>query len=93
MPLQSVQVYNLFRSKNFSDEEAELVAAAIDHKENLATKGDIAEVKAELKEDISRIREDMVKMESSMIKWFMGTAFAMTGLLSGIVFAMLKFVH
>ena len=31
MPLQSVQVYNLFRSKNFSDEEAELIAAAIDH--------------------------------------------------------------
>jgi len=67
-------------------------------------RNELATVRTELKEDIAGIREDMLKMEGSlradmfkmegsMIKWFIGTALAMTGLLSGIVFALLKLVH
>jgi hypothetical protein len=155
MPLQAVQVYNILRNKDFSDDEAQLMAGAYEHNENLATKDDIAKVKDELKGDIAAVKadltkvkdelkgdiskiredmlkmegslregmlknkadlkedmakmegslredmaknkaelkEDMLKMESSMIRWFMGTALAMTGLLSGVVFAIVKLVH
>jgi len=50
MPLQSVQVYNILRSKDFSDEEAQLMAGAYEHNENIATRNDIVELKG----DISR---------------------------------------
>ena len=60
---------------------------------NCQTPDELSTVRTELKEDIAGIREDMLNMEGSMIKWFIGTSLAMTGMLSGIVFALLKFVQ
>jgi hypothetical protein len=46
--VKSIEIYKLFRSKSFTDEEAQLVASAFDQKENVATKEDLLKLKLDL---------------------------------------------
>jgi hypothetical protein len=41
------------------------------------------------KEDIANLRAEIVQMENRMLKWFVGTAIA----LSGLAFAAARFIH
>jgi len=85
MPLQSVQVYNILRPKGFSDEEAQLMAGAYEHKVDTSKiREDMEKMEGSLKGDISKVRVDMLSGQNYTIMW-LGTAF----LMSVIVFAVL----
>ena len=65
-----VEIYRIFKEKTgvFSDREAEIIAAAFEQKDNLATRNDVSAVKddlrnveKELKKDIADLRLDTTK--------------------------------
>lgn len=45
------------------------------------------------KEDVANLRGDLLLMETRMLKWFVGTAIALSATVSTIVFAIAKFIH
>ncbi|SHN25188.1 hypothetical protein SAMN05192549_106184 [Duganella sacchari] len=45
------------------------------------------------KEDVANLRGDLLLMETRMLKWFVGTAIALSATVSTIVFAITKFIH
>jgi hypothetical protein len=45
------------------------------------------------KEDVANLRGEMHQMETRIIKWFVGTAIALSAGISTIVFAIAKFIH
>jgi len=55
------------------------ISATLPH---LATKADVAELKT-----------TMAETTSTMIKWFVGTAFALVGLTSAITFGLARFLQ
>jgi hypothetical protein len=77
----------------FSREQVEALArwheAGIDLS-HLATKADLAEVRAELKGDIAEVRREIVEAKFDTIKWIVGFGIVQTGGLIGAAFAMLK---
>jgi hypothetical protein len=44
------------------------------------------------KEDVANLRGDLLLMETRMLKWFVGTAIALSATVSTIV-AITKFIH
>ncbi len=56
--------------------------------EHLATKADLAELKAELKSDIGGLRaefkEDLGKLHASLVKWMVGVMVGGVGAMAGI---------
>ena len=48
--------------------------------DELATKKDIELVRAELKRDIDSVRIEIEKSKNELIKWFVGTAFAIASI-------------
>src|SRR5262245_60529203 len=55
----------------------------------LATRTDLATLRAELKEDIFRLRAEMHARDVTMIKWMVGTAFTT----SAAAFSAARFIH
>jgi hypothetical protein len=51
----------------------------------LATKGDIAELRHEMRESASALRQDMSDLKFELLKWIIGLAIAQTGLLIGLL--------
>jgi len=55
---------------------------------HLLLKEEMARVKEDMAKMEGSLREDLVKMKIRLIKWFAGTPLALTGVFSGIVFAL-----
>ena len=53
------EVYDAFRTAGVSDEQATAAARAIPPRDDLATKNDISELRAELKGDIAELRTEL----------------------------------
>ena len=60
MSAQTIRVYNILKSRNFSDQEAQEVVDFVESsaKDGLATKEDIHGLKTEFKEDIQALRTE-----------------------------------
>jgi len=52
---------------------------------DVATKGDIADLRHEMKELASVLRQEMSEMKFELLKWIIGLAIAQAGLLIGIL--------
>jgi hypothetical protein len=80
--LNTHAVVKKFTQHGFTEEHAELIVDAInDQNDQLATKNDLAmlkaelkaditEVKVELKADISLLKEEMKEVKIDLLKWF-----------------------
>jgi hypothetical protein len=86
------------RQANFTELQAEALAEAMAEAtvESVATKLDIAGLRAELKQDIAELRQEiagvrveMAALESRMLRW-MGAGFAAT---IAVLAAMIQFMH
>ncbi len=71
--MSSVEIYKIFSSKkDFSDEEAQFIAGAMELKDSVATKEDIARLQGATKEDIARLqgatKEDIARLEGTTRK-------------------------
>jgi hypothetical protein len=55
---ESIKIYNILRAKQgvFSDEEAQIIAGALDRKDNVATKEDLAGLELRIEKALSNIR-------------------------------------
>jgi len=51
----------------------------------LATKGDIADLRHEMKESVSALRQEMSNLKFELLKWPIGLAIAQAGLLIGLL--------
>jgi hypothetical protein len=71
---RSVDIYRILSAKKdvFSEEEATIIAGALDQRDNLATKDDLGKLEKELKKDISDLRlgtkNDMHALETGFRK-------------------------
>jgi thiaminase len=73
---QVMDLFNIF-AKTYSKEEAQKIVQDIEEiidsrKQDLATKGDLFAVKAELKDDIKQVELKIEQAKSSTIKWLVG---------------------
>lgn len=56
----------------------------------LATKADLAEEMGNINQGIANFRTDLTRMESSLIKWFVATAFLLSGGVGAIAFGLAR---
>jgi hypothetical protein len=56
---------------------------------------DVAVIKSNYatREDIAKTHESIAKLEVRLIRWFVGTALTLTGMVATIAFAAAKFIH
>ena len=94
MSTESIEVYKILTSKNFSDAEAIKFIRYLDsaQKEGLATNEGLTKVKSDLKEDISRLdhniaslRGEMFEMKSDTLKWVGGMFVAQAGVIVALI--------
>ena len=75
------EVYDAFRSAGVSDEQATAAARAIPASRELATKGDIQELRSEIRELRVETRSDMKELELRMtLKFFAAVGMAVAGI-------------
>lgn len=84
-----IKLYQLFKEDNWSDENAQAAVGVVknmqkDANKDLVTKVDLADTKAALKVDIANLKVDL-------IKWMVGLALTAIGVLSAIVFGIVRF--
>ena len=55
---ESIKIYNILRAKQgiFSDEEAQIIAGALESKDNVATKEDLTGLELRIEKALSKIR-------------------------------------
>ena len=85
--MQTLELVNIFEKRNFDRDEAIQIAKAINGRSGLATKEDLAEVKAELKEGIAELKADIIRIETkveSNQKWLMGLGVTLIGGIIGL---------
>ena len=85
-----VEIYEALRKAGIEEDLARSAARAVigaEEKEKLATKADLAELKAELKVDIANVRTEIERMGRVVIMWNVGTVIAM----ASIVFAIMRY--
>lgn len=91
MSVDTLKIYEILVA-NFPEAQAKAIAKSISEaieentarkKELLATKEDLANLKAELKGDIANVKAEL-------IKWMFIFWLGQIGVLTGIIFAMLK---
>ncbi|MEW6379234.1 MAG: hypothetical protein AB1611_06470 [bacterium] len=73
---QVLELFNIF-SKTYTKEEAQVIVKDIEEiidarKQDLATKGDILELKKEIKEVELKLTKEIEQVKSSTIKWVVG---------------------
>ena len=77
--------------------QAEAISTAVRESHeaaDVATKGDIADLRHEIKESASALRQEMSNMKFELLKWIIGLAIAQATLvigLTGVLLALLKF--
>ncbi|MEW5804599.1 MAG: hypothetical protein AB1847_21110 [bacterium] len=90
---QVVELFNIF-AETFGKEKAQIAIKDIEEiidarKQDLATKGDLLTVKAELKEDIKQVELKLTKeieqAKSSTIKWVVSLIIAQTAAIISVV--------
>ena len=75
------EVYDAFRSAGVSDEQATAAARSIPASRELATKGDIRELRSEIRELRVETRSDMKELELRMtLKFFAAVGMAVAGI-------------
>jgi len=91
MSVDTLKIYEIL-SASLPENQAKAVAKAINEaieadterkKDILATKNDLANLRAELKEDIANVKAEI-------IKWMFIFWIGQIGVMTGIIFAMLK---
>ncbi len=85
-----VEIYEALKKAGVEEDLARSAARAVigaEEKEKLATKADLAELKAELKVDIAAVRTEIERMGRVVIMWNVGTLIAVASL----VFAIMRF--
>ncbi len=85
-----VEIYEALRKAGIEEDLARSAAKVVisaEEKEKLATKADLAELKAELKVDIANVRTEIERMGRVVIMWNVGTVIAM----ASIVFAIMRY--
>jgi hypothetical protein len=85
-----VEIYEALKKAGVEEDLARSAARAVigaEEKEKLATKVDLAELKAELKVDIAAVRTEIERMGRVVIMWNVGTLIAVASL----VFAIMRF--
>jgi len=98
---QVMELFNIF-SKTYGKEDAQVIVKDIEEiidsrKQDLATKGDVFEVKKEIKEvelkltkEIEAVKLEVEKVRSNLIKWVIGLMIAQTSITVTVVVALLK---
>ena len=64
--MQTLEIARELQQAGINETSAYKIAEAINGKSGLATKKDLAELKAEVKEDIHGVREDIIKLEGRL---------------------------
>ena len=85
-----MEIYEALKKAGVEEDLARAAARAVigaEEKEKLATKADLAELKAELKVDIANVRTEIERMGRVVIMWNVGTVIAM----ASIVFAIMRY--
>ena len=85
-----MEIYEALKKAGVEEDLARSAARAVigaEEKEKLATKADLAELKAELKVDIANVRTEIERMGRVVIMWNVGTVIAM----ASIVFAIMRY--
>ncbi len=95
MSVEVMELFNIF-AETFGKEKAQIAVKDIellisDTKYNLATKGDILEVKGNIRDlelrltkEIEAVKLEVEKAKSSTIKWMVGLLVAQTGTIIAI---------
>jgi hypothetical protein len=87
-----VEIYETLKKAGIEEDLARSAARAVigaEEKEKLATKADLAELKAELKVDIANVRTEIERMGRVVIMWNVGTVIAM----ASVVFAIMRYTN
>jgi hypothetical protein len=99
MTILVAELYDALRKAGVDDDLARAAAKAViggEARDQLATKADVAELKADVAElrlatkaDVTELRlatkADLAELEARVIKWNVGTLVAMTGIFAAIV--------
>ena len=70
MSLIVTEIYDALIEAGATERKARAAAAAIPMVENLATKQDLAEIRAEIKEDISVLKRDVAVLKLAVFSFF-----------------------
>jgi len=98
MSVDTLKIYEILAAK-LPDEQAKTVAKAIDEaieadterkKEILVTKEDLHVEVSKLEKEMARLEIKMESTKSEIIKWMFIFWISQIGVISGIIFAMLK---
>lgn len=85
-----LEIYDAFRSAGINDDKAKAAVESINkvidsryslHAAQLATRGDLAELKGEMKGEFASVRREMAEKHASTLTWIMGTLVACTGII------------
>jgi hypothetical protein len=86
------EVYTALRSVGVEETQARAAAQAVIGMEaltDLATKADVAELRAATKADLAELRAlmkaDLLDMKADLLKWHVGTLLAITAIYGGLV--------
>lgn len=91
---QSFKIYEILQRHFKNNDDAKTVVQEIEfiieskiaEKSNiLATKGDIASLKSELKEDLLKFQVDVEKRFNSIVMWTVGTGIGVVGLIFSVI--------
>jgi hypothetical protein len=87
--MQGVELFNIF-AETYGKEKAQVIVKDIEdivdsRKQDLASKGDLFAVKAELKEDIKQVELKIEQAKSSTIKWVAGLLVAQAAAIISVV--------
>lgn len=89
-----LEIFEALTSANVSPERARNVVASIKkeinehyalHAQQLATRGDVEQVRKEIAEVKSDLTKQMMTMQADLIKWIVGAMFAGIGAIASIV--------
>lgn len=95
----AVDFMQRLKKANFTDEQAEVLAketedmfsnvieqakAEFDNKD-LATKGDILQIKGDIRESELRLQKEIALIESKLIKWILGTGIGAILAIAGLL--------
>lgn len=94
IPFDTLEYFEKLKSAGFTEPQARVQGEAMQGvvvsydettRKELATKGDIQDVRNELKQDIQDVRNEMAETKHEILKWMVTAMIAQTALLVGII--------
>ena len=89
-----LEIYDALQSAGVSAEKAksavESINKAIDqryalHAQQLATRGDVEQVRADLEKAKGSLTAEIVRTEANLVKWLVGTALVTVGTIAALI--------